>query len=216
MLTKEKIASVIISFGQGGKIASYRKVTPRDVYERIEIVRNMAMDANIKEHGDLGGEYVTQYKGDDGAGISILTDEVTLQKYSIVPARLISFGDYSGMRQVSPMKNQAESFIHVDNGFLSTFKNLEAGKLHGNTGFYLERVKAGTDQSLRIYYVQLPFEYDKVLIKMIASTYDFDENEQLPIPAQYELTLLTQVGQYFYSAFQVPPDVKEGLTPVTK
>lgn len=211
MLTKQKIASTVIRFIEGGQIPNFRKVSNRDVYERIEIVRNMMMDANIKEFGDLGGEYVTQYGVNPK--IEVICDPITLQKYSILPARLISFGDYSGLRQISPLKNQGQSFVFLDNGFLQTFKGLEAGQLHGHTGYYIERVKIGTDQSLRVYYVNIPTDYDNVLIKMIASTYDFDEDEQLPIPAQHELNLLTQVGQFFNAAFQVPEDIREGLTP---
>ncbi len=215
-LTKEKIAAIVIAFGQGGKIASYRRVTPRDVYERIEIVRNGAMEASIKENGDLGGEFVTQYLGPDGNGVDVVCDPITLQKYSILPSRLISFGDYSGLRQVSPMKNQKESFIILPNGFLSTFKSLEAAELHGNVGCYIERVKIGTDQSIRIYYVNIPDDYEKVLVKQIASVYDFDENEALPIPAEFEETLLNKVGQYFFPQFQIPQEVREGLTPETQ
>lgn len=208
MITKEKIAAGIIKSFQGGKTPSWGKVEIRDVYERIETVRNGMMELIIKEFGDLDGEFVTQYIDCD-----VLCDPGTDKKYTILPTRLISFAEFDGIRQISPMKNQGESFIRVINGFESTFSPLEAGKLHGKTGYYPERVKRGTNQSIQVCYTNIPFQYDKVLIKMIASTYDFDENEALPIPAKYEEQLILTVGQAFSPSFQIPQDLKEGLTP---
>lgn len=207
-LTKEKIAFMVIKGLSGGKEASFIKADPRDIYERIETTRNLMMELAIREFGDLDGEFVTQYKD-----CEVLCDPVTNKKYTILPTRLISFGDYSGLRQISPMKDQSQSFIKVDNGFESTFSGLEASNLAGHTGYYLERVKRGTNQSIQACYVNIPFQYDKVLVKMIASTYDFEENEALPIPAKYEEQLIMTVGQAFSQSFQIPQDLREGLTP---
>lgn len=208
MITKEKIAFRIINKNQGGLLSSFRKVDPREVYEGIETVRNAFMEKMIAETGMLDGEFVTQFKD-----VDVLCDDSTLQKYSILPARLISFSTFDGLRQVSAMKNQAKSFIKVDNGFESTFSGLEASKLFGHTGYYIERVKIGTDQSIRIYYKNIPEHYKKVLIKMIASTYDFDEDEALPIPASYEEQLVLQVDQWFLQQFGIPQDTKNNSEP---
>lgn len=211
MLTKGKIASIVITALQGGKTPSFRKIENRSVFERIETVRNLMMEKQIQQFGDLDGEFVTQYQN-----IDVLCQEETNQKYSILPSRLISFGEWIGLRQISPMKNQKESFIKVANGFQRMSAHIPAGKLHGHTGYYLERVKIGTDQSLRVFYQNIHTDYDKVLIKMIASTYDFDENEALPIPASAEESLIMAVGQAFDKQFQLPQDTKEGLTPSAK
>lgn len=207
-LTKGKISDMITKALEGGQIPSYRKIERRSVFERIETVRNMMMEKQIQQFGDLDGEFVTQYQN-----VEVLCQEETNQKYSILPSRLISFGEWSGLRQISPMKKQTDSFIKVANGFQRMMAHIPAGKLHGHTGYYLERVKIGTNQSIRVFYQNISTDYDKVLIKMIASTYDFDENEALPIPALFEEALIMAVGQAFDKQFQLPQDIKEDLSP---
>lgn len=181
MITKEKLAIRIIRALQGGAISDWRKIDPREVYEAIETARNAVMQAFINKDGILDGEFVTQY-----INVPVLCDDNTNQKYSILPARLISFNSYDGIRLISPMLNQREPFIKIHNGSLSIFSGLEAGGIGGNVGYYIERVKNGNSLSARVYYVNIPHDYTKVLIKMIASTYDFNEDEQLPIPAEFE------------------------------
>lgn len=181
MITKYKLAVRIIRALQGGAISDWRKIDPREVYEAIETARNAVMQAFIKKDGILDGEFVTQY-----INVPVLCDTNTDQKYSVLPARLISFSSYDGVRLVSPMLNQRAAFIKINNGSLGIFSKLEAGSLGGNVGYYIERVNDGSNLSARIYYVNMPMDYDKVLIKMIASTYDFGDNEQLPIPAEFE------------------------------
>lgn len=208
MITKEKIAFRIINKSQGGLLSSFRKVDPREIFEGIETVRNAFMEKMIAETGMLDGEFVTQFKD-----VDVLCDDTTMQFYSILPARLISFSTFDGLRQVSPMKNQEKSFIKIENGFDATFVGLEASKLSAHTGYYIERVKIGTDKSIRIYYKNIPLHYKKVLVKMIASTYDFDEDEALPIPAMYEEQLILQVDQWFMQQFATPQDTKNNSEP---
>jgi len=208
MITKEKIADHIIKSSQGGEIVSYRKIDPREVYESIERARNGVMQAIIDGGNNLDGEFITQYKN-----VPILNDGDINLKYSTLPTRLISFSGHDGLQQVSPMKNQGESFIKVSSGSQAIYGSLEAAKIGGKTGYYLQRERVGTDQSIRIYYINCPFQYDKVLIKMVASTYDFDEDEALPIPAQYENQLVAMVFQDMGLQLSTPLDVKNNMEP---
>lgn len=208
MITKEKIASWVIRAFSGGGVTSFRKIDPRSVYEVIETVRNLMMEEFIAENGYLDGEYITQFPN-----IDVLNDTTTSQQYSILPSRLISLSNFDGVHQVSPMKNQKESFIKLQNGSQAVYSNLEAGKLAGKTGYYIERVKIGTDKSIRIYYQCLPFAYNKVLIKMVASTYNFDEDEQLPIPAAHEQELMDRVMKAISIQLGIPIDTKNDSEP---
>lgn len=208
MLTKEKIADRIIFSKEGGQSPDSRKIDPREIYEVLETVRNSFLEAWTEEFGDLDGEFVTQYKD-----IPVLCDKGTDQKYSILPTRLISFGNLDGLRQVSPMRNQKMSFIRLLNGSVMSFALLEAGLLAGNTGYYIERVKQGTDKSIRIYYQNIPADFDKVLVKQIASVYDFDEDEQLPIPAKYEEIVVETVAKQFEEQTRTPLDVHSDNNP---
>ena len=211
MITKEKIAQEVITASKGGQITSYRKLDPREVYEVIEKARNALMQGVLDSGGVLDGEFITQFKN-----VPILNDMSTHQKYSIVPTRLVSFSDRESIQQVSSMKNQRDPFIRIYNGALGTYGSLEAGKISGKVGYYIERVKVGTDQSLRIYYVNCPFQYKDVMIKMIASTYDFDEDEALPIPAGFEQQLVAMVYQELGIQLSTPLDLKNDVQPPTQ
>ncbi len=209
MTTKGKIAWIVMKSLGGGVVTNFRKVDPRDVYERISSVWSAMLSAMFEEYGDIDGEFVTHYKD-----IPVECDADTKEKYSILPVKLLSFGEQVGVRQVSPMKNQAESFIKMTNGAESTYAPLEAGKLHGNIGYYIQRVKdASGVTTYQIRYKNIPFEYDKVLIKMIAPIDDFGEDENIPIPAKYEDELINRVGQEFDPQFKVPQDLKSDLAP---
>lgn len=208
MITKEKIAHRVISAQQGGEINSYRKLDPREVYEAIETNRNAIMQNILSAGGLIEGEFITQYKN-----VPILDDPATDQKYSILPTKLISFAQAEGLRQVSPMKKQQDSFIPLPSGNINTYGGLEAGKLSGKTGYYLERVKIGTDQSIRIYYTNCPHQYKDVLIKMVASIYDFAADEALPIPAIYEDELVQMVIKSLAMQMGVPLDIKNDQEP---
>lgn len=209
MITKEKIAQEVITASKGGQITSYRKLDPREVYEVIEKARNALMQGVLDSGGVLDGEFITQFKN-----VPILNDMSTHQKYSIVPTRLVSFSDRESIQQVSSMKNQRDPFVRIHN--LGMFGRLEAGAISGRVGYYPERVKIGTDQSIRIYYENCPFQYKDVMIKMIASTYDFDEDEALPIPAGFEQQLVAMVYQELGIQLSTPLDLKNDVQPPTQ
>ena len=210
MITKHKLAIRIIRALQGGSISDWRKIDPREVYEAIETARNAVMEAFIKKNGILDGEFVTQY-----INVPVLCDTNTDQKYSILPARLISFSSYDGIRLVSPMLNQRAAFVKINNGALGIFSKLEAGHIGGNVGYYIERVKDGNVLSARIYYVNMPMDYDKVLIKMIASTYDFNDDEQLPIPAEFEDTVYRTAFDLMAIQYGSPSDKTIDTEPIS-
>jgi hypothetical protein len=210
VITKHKLAIRIIRALQGGSISDWRKIDPREVYEAIETARNAVMEAFIKKNGILDGEFVTQY-----INVPVLCDTNTDQKYSVLPARLISFSSYDGIRLVSPMLNQRAAFVKINNGALGIFSKLEAGHIGGNVGYYIERVKDGNALSARIYYVNMPMDYDKVLIKMIASTYDFNDDEQLPIPAEFEDTVYRTAFDLMAIQYGSPSDKTIDTEPIS-
>lgn len=208
MITKRKIAARVLTQKAGGQVSSLRKIDPREVYEHIETVRNLMMEKSIRESGHLDGEFVSTFRK-----IPVLHDTELNEKYSILPTRLISFSDFDGIRQVSAMKKQSTAFVKLENGSDGVYSGLEAYLLHGNAGYYTERTKTGNDTSIRIVYRHLPSDYDKVLIKMVASVYDFDEDEALPIPAAHEEELFQLVNQAFNEQEKTPIDTKEDNAP---
>lgn len=204
--SKKKLAVRIIRALHGGNVSAWSKIDPREVYEAIESARNQLMEAFVQKNGSLDGEFITSY-----SSIPVVCDDTTAQKYSVLPARLISFSTYDGVRLISPMFNQANPFIKVANGFLPTFSGLEASGLGGKTGYYLER---HSDGSVRAYYINIPHDYQKVLIKMVSSTYSFGEDDNLPVPAEFEQPLAEMVYAFMARQYGAPTDKLSDLEPI--
>jgi len=157
------------------------------VYKKIEIARNTIITTDFNQHRnensyDINGDFITPFNN-----VPVKEDEEREEKFSELPARIISLPDNRGIRQVSETKGQKNPFYKMPNGMVGTFGNLEAGGLGGGTGYYIERD--------RIYYVNIGDQVENVLIKMIASVDDLDEDDPIPVPAQFEKPLIDMVKE---------------------
>jgi len=191
--TKRSLATLIIENKLGGQVESWQKFDPRELYQYIESARNSFMDQVLMQGGTLDGEFIATYKN-----VPVECDEDTGEWYSMLPAKIVSLSNKSGLRQVSPMKNQMDVFIKVDNSSNHVYRNLEAGKLWGQTSYHIEK--------RRIVYTNLPFSIKKVLVKMVGSIEAFHEDELLPIPASAEAQIISMVMQMTMEKKQTPVD----------
>jgi hypothetical protein len=191
--TKRSLATLIIENKLGGPVESWQKFDPRELYQYIESARNTLMDQLLMQGGALDGEFVAVFKN-----VPVECDEDTGEFYSMMPSKVVSLSNRSGLKQVSPMKNQNDVFIKVDNSSAHVYSNLEAGKLLGQTSYHIEK--------RRIVYHNLPFSIKKVLVKMIGSIEAFHEDELLPIPASAEAQIINMVMQMTMEKKQTPVD----------
>ena len=197
-ITKRQLADLVrddMSGGRPGDVTKFRYLT---IYKKIELARNELIMRNFYEHRnensyDINGDFITSF-----CPVEIEFDEKRCEYYSDLPAKVISLPDNRGIRQVSEIKGQKTPFIKMVNGAVGTFGCLEAGGLGGATGYYPE--------GDRIYYVNKPDSIDEVLMKLVASVDDLDEDENLPIPAEYEKILYDTVKQMMLEKLQIPED----------
>lgn len=188
-MTKKEAYELVVDILSGGDDSATSKYHEEVVYKQLEIARNfMIKRAYIENRNegsyDISGEFVKGFQC-----VPVLLDDCRDEYYSDLPAKLISLPNNRGLRSVSPMKGQNAAFSIVPNTGAGVWEGLEANDL-GGTECYLE--------DSRIYYKKLDASNVKqVLVKMIASIDNLDEDEQIPIPADMEALLIEQVVAAF-------------------
>jgi hypothetical protein len=138
--------------------------------------------------------YVTPYEK-----VPILTNTDRDLKYSKIPASVIQLPDDRGIRQVSPMQDESCHFIRIKMGNNFIYSKLEADHLLGKIGFWVE--------GENIYYKNLPWYYEEVLMKLVADISDVDEDAEIRIPAGKEIMLMNLVLEKLGVPQQVTQDV---------
>lgn len=204
-LTKLELAELVIARKTGGQITPEKKIDAREVMKYIDAARNYLIEKsfnqarNIAEYS-LPGEFISIFKN-----VAVLNDTDRNLKYSDLPARLVTLRGNRGLRQISPMQSESVAFIITQSGSNFIYDGLEAGNpaVIGTTS-WLEKDEA--TGKTRIYHKNIPVEYEKILVKMVASIDDLDENTAIPVPAEAEMELIELVMQAFSEQQDRPQD----------
>lgn len=133
--------------------------------------------------------------------VPILTDEDLDLKYSELPASFIDLPDGLGLYHVGPMKGHNRKFKKVPASFLSMYDGLEASNLHGNVGFWVEGDK--------IYYTSkfdLEPQCEEVLIKLVGSISDTDDDDEIEMPRDIEMKVISLIVEFYNGLGQKPKD----------
>lgn len=194
-LTKVKLAEWVVDQVNGGTPAPETPVEERDVYIFIE----PAINSLIAIHGErtgienIDGDFIATYNY-----VAISEDIARKEWYSTLPAKTLNLNNDRAIIQVSPMKNQAESFPIIKATSKSIFKGLEADSLLGKIGVYSEKG--------RIYYSENPAPVNKVLMKLLISITELGDDDLIPIPSAMEIELVKLVVEYMTGKKQIPED----------
>ncbi len=183
-VTRGEFNELVTDLMGAGDPSTEDKFHPGIIWKVAEFVRNAlieeAFDRNAKHnHFDLNGDFVSSF-----ANVSISLDADRDERFSELPTPVISLKDNLGIRQVSAMKGQRNSFSLVPNGAISTRSLLETFAFK-SAKYYVE--------ADRIYYIDVDKDVDKVLIKMVSSITNLPEDQPIPIPANLENVMLERV-----------------------
>jgi len=201
MITKRILGEKILRRINGGDYTSTSSnVAPQDVYLEIEAALNSLIQKRLNEsQEDISSEFSTTY-----TDIIVQKDAKRERFYVELPATPISLvikGNSSnsvGIRQVSGMKDEYKTFIPMNSGDASVFAGLPASNLGGQVGYWQEGSK--------LVFEGMPYYWEGkgLLIKMISSIYDLDEDDFIPIPAGEELNLEDLVFERMTSMRNTP------------
>ncbi len=213
MITKRILGEKILRRINGGDYTpSSSNVKAQDVYLELEAARNTLIQKILNEsHEDISSQFETTY-----TNIVVSKDTERERFYSTLPAQLISLvikGNSSnniGIRQISGMKDEYDVFVPMNSNDSGVFFGLPASGLNGKIGFWSEGDK--------VLYENMPYYWEgkNVMIKMISSIYDLDEDDFIPIPAGEELNLEDLVYQRMAGMRNTPESKLADASPNTK
>ena len=125
--------------------------------------------------------------------------------YSELPSTTVTLPYDMGVYQISRMKDQRSSFIPLQNGFSALFEGLKSFKLEGRIGYYLENG--------RVYYENMDVKnkVDTVLMKLIAPIGSVSDEDDINIPDDMQLEIVTMAIQIYATEQQIPHDEQSDL-----
>lgn len=197
-ITKNELSELVRDLKSGGDPAMEGKFHPTIIWKLADIVIGGLISASMFKSNDsngyeINGDFLTPFKN-----VPVLTDVDTLEKYSILPAQLISLKNNRGLHRVSEMQNLEDAFVQVPNGSHDVFSILDVHYLMDKTEFYL--------QSNKIFYRNLRPTVTEVLIKMVAGISALDNDEPIPIPSIMEDQFLQRIIEMLDEQKATPQD----------
>lgn len=119
--------------------------------------------------------------------IAISDDADRSLKYSILPFPPVRLPQNVGIRMVSPEDDPTNPFAHVDSNSQAVFSTLDVGSVDTVPSFWIEKY-AGNEY--RIYYDQVPGATTKVAILMLLPLSQYDDFDEVPMPAGQDLAVV--------------------------
>ena len=118
-------------------------------------------------------------------------------KYSTFTVRPLSFPQNRGIRFVGP-EDYSDKYIVQSEGAIHAFK------------FYNQTLDAGIvrvrPEGNRLYFQNLPDSAEKVKVKIVPNPIDLNEDDELPLPAGYEVDVMDIMEKFFTGEKAVPKD----------
>lgn len=109
--------------------------------------------------------------------VAIQEDAIRDEKYSNLPASIISLPSNRGVHLISPQQGQHKPFLYRDNNTSRIFSNLEVDVAYAEGRFYVEGDK--------VFYKHIPYGVDKVLMKLIVPFEGLEDDDQVVFPTGY-------------------------------
>jgi hypothetical protein len=197
-ITKNELSELVRDIKSGGDPSMEGKFHPTIIWKIADmVIGGMIEMAMYKTQGgngyDINGDFITTFKN-----VEVRTDADTDEKYSVLPAPVISLKHNRGLHRVSEMKNLEDAFALVPNGSHDVFSILDAHYLNQKTEVYQEGGK--------IIYRNLRPTVEKVMVKMVAGISALDPDSPIPIPASMEDAFLQRVLELLDEQKLTPQD----------
>lgn len=198
MTKGELIESVVIKVN-GGRLTADTKVHRADVEVLLASAINYATIAQYRVNKNETGEndfpesFISTYPK-----VPIKTDSDRDLNYLELPTGILTIPKNYGLQSVSPMKGK-NVFVQISfneipdvNYYVNSYKDITLYWLEGQ----------------RVYFQNLPAITDKVLVRLIQSIKDIEEDEELPVPSGLEIDILRIMDEWFSGQRKMPADYK--------
>ena len=124
-------------------------------------------------------------------GIDVVKDEEMGDFFSVLPSSVMDLPYGSGIRLVAPSGNASGAFVPVSNTHGSLYSGLESSGLEGRVGYYQDGKK--------IRYENMPQgeKPEKVMIRLVAPVEGISDDEDIDIPADMQMEVVTAVLEIY-------------------
>lgn len=202
--TKATIAEQAMRILSGGHLKPDRNLDIREIMIYIDNLRDELVKTSVytlmKEgEYDIDSDFLTTYED-----VQVLNDASKALKYITLPASRIALPKDMGLYQISPMKNQADAFIPIKPGQLWMYRDTPVINNEINTYYF----PVGN----KVYFKNIDLSISEVLLVMAASSKSIGQDAELPIPPDYERTMVDAIVERFGVTKQIPHDeVEDGI-----
>lgn len=162
---------------------------PLVIEKLFEVIYNgMVYQANAnaimyRDWGQLD-QYCKPYKN-----VAVSKDEDRNEYYSILPAPIMQLPENRGIRLISPMKDQKNKFLYIDNASGDIWGDADVFQVINEVTFYPEND--------RVYYGNFAEDYQTqgVLMKLIVPLSEFGTEDEIGIPAQRSMEIFAMITE---------------------
>ena len=198
-MTKGQIIELIILRVNGGRLTNDTKVRREDVEVLLSAAINYALLGQYtlykRETGDnnIPEPYIATYPN-----VETNYDQDRELYYIDLPSGIMVLPKNYGLQSVSPMKGVA-NFVqtnfndrHHNQYYTNSFRDV--------TLFWMEGDK--------VYFQNLPTGVDKILVRLIQSFKELEDDDELAIPGGLEIDILKLMTEWFAGQRSFPADMK--------
>lgn len=185
-LTKNELSDLIRDKMLGGDPTLSGKLHPTIIHKTADTVIGKLIETAMFKDKDsngyeINGEFITQFPP-----VDVKTDSITNEKYSDLPAPLISLKYDRGLVRVSDVKDLENAYAIVGNSSHDVFSILDVHYLNRKPEVYV--------QGNQIRYRNIRTSVEKVIIRMVAGISSLDNDAPIPVPASMEADLIQMVS----------------------
>lgn len=170
-----------------------RRAHPLSVFLAADTIRGSMIPAFVDEHGEDSLSLFCIEKI-----LPVQYDSVRAKKYIALPFQILGMSGNMGLMQVSLPQEDEGSFVGMKNGMMSVYADLEAGGAAGKTIYWLS--------GSRIYFNLLNAGVESILVKAVPSMYGIADDDEVPMPLEFNRVVIDGVKQALNPAAFVPQD----------
>lgn len=198
MITLKVIAEQVKRILEGGDPSDDSQLDIREVGLAVQQVRNEIISIKIenainKGRLTLDGAYLTLFPN-----ISIQYDSDRDVYYSDIPFQYASLPHDMGIYRVALMQDRFNDFIRIPSGGAFMFNSMETLRESNDKLYELK--------GSRIEYIDVNLDNKKVLIEAVALVDDFEEDDDIGMPADIQASVVSRVVELLSIQKQTPQD----------
>lgn len=194
-ITKYQLAEQAQRIIVGGQPTQDREVLIQELAGFLEqafasIIRRRYFESKAMGEPYINGNFIYPF--------SITISKDTTGYYSTLPETAVSL-PYD-MQIHSIYGTNGTSYIPVSAGFDEMYKNLDAGKLEGKAGYYVE------DGKVRFSNMNARNKPEAINVRIVAPTGNVDLEDEVLIPEDIQLEIVTMTVELYTRQQQTPKD----------